>query len=114
MKLFRLKSLKANNILVFKKRGYFNPDNFKYAPYKVKSNIVSDIIPKNYGSKTYEIVVSPKKMAYNKDFIEARRELISDLQKQVDDIENKLDDVNIISDNISDTTELLEWAEGRE
>ena len=53
IKLFRILSFKNDNILVFKKRGYFNPDNFKYAPYKVKSNIVSDIIPKNYGSKIY-------------------------------------------------------------
>ena len=50
IKLFRLK---GNNILVFKKRGYFNPDNFKYAPYKVKTNIVSDIIPRNFVSKIY-------------------------------------------------------------
>ncbi len=55
MKLFRLKSFKDKTILVFKKRGYFNPDNFKYAPYKVKSNIVSDIIPKNFGSKVSKI-----------------------------------------------------------
>lgn len=50
---------------------------------------------KNYGSRTYEIEVKPKKMAYDKDFIETRREIIIDLEKQLDDIGNKMDDSNI-------------------
>jgi hypothetical protein len=53
IKLFRLNNMKNKDTLVFKKRGYLKPGDEKYAPFKVKTDVVSDIIPRNEVSKIY-------------------------------------------------------------
>lgn len=61
-------------------------------------------LTKNYGENAYEVEITPKKIATDSDYLDAKHELESDLQKILDAIQEEMDP-DVMSDNQMRTLE---------